>query len=85
MPKIRVSTDELTITFRIWLAVLGQRQPSILRDLWSRKDEEYDREKIALARGRLARILAENLERSRWQVAREETTHGRTSRIAEEE
>lgn len=72
MPKIRVSTDELAKTFRIWLTVVGQRRPSLLRDLWTRRGEDHDRDKIQHARHELARTLAENLERSRWEVVREE-------------
>jgi hypothetical protein len=85
MPKIRISPDELAKSFRIWLAIIAQRQPSILRDLWTQKGERIDREKIDFARGRLAKILAENLERSRWEVMREETMRDRMDRIAEEE
>jgi hypothetical protein len=85
MPKIRVSTDELAKSFRIWLTVIAQRQPSILRELWTRKGEQIDRQKIDFARGQLAKTLAENLERSNWHVVREETTHDRTDRNAEGE
>jgi hypothetical protein len=85
MSKIRVPTDELAKSFRIWLNVIAQRQPSILRDLWTRKGEQKDSEKIAFARDRLAKTLADNLALARWQVMRNETMHDRTDRLAEEE
>lgn len=77
MPTIRVTPAELALTLRIWLTVIGQRRPDILRNLWTRRGEDYDREKIEFARTELARTIVENLERAHWQVMREETMHDR--------
>lgn len=57
-PRIPVSRAELATNIRIWLAVLGQRRPSILRDLWTRRGEDYDGPKIERARRDLADHLA---------------------------
>lgn len=75
MPTIRVTPAELALTLCIWLTVIGQRRPDILRNLWTRRGEDYDREKIEFARTELARTIVENLERAHWQVMREETMH----------
>ena len=80
MPQIRIPTDELAKTFRIWLTVIAQRRPSLLRELWTRRGEDYDADKVRHARAELAQALAENLERAKWEVTREETMHERIMR-----
>lgn len=63
MPESRVIVEvpELEKNLRIWFSVLAQRQPSLLRDLWTRRGEDLDREKIEHARQELARFLAEKI------------------------
>jgi len=63
MPESRtkVSVAELTTNISIWLAVAAQRQAWMLRDLWTRRGEEYDADKIRHARSELSRHLAERV------------------------
>lgn len=63
MPESRISIGpaELASNIIIWLKVLGQRRPSLLRDLWTRRGEEYDAVRIEHARHELARHLADKL------------------------
>jgi hypothetical protein len=63
MPESRhiVDVPELAKNLRIWLSVLSQRRASLLRDLWTRRGEEYDSTKIEHARHELARYLAEKI------------------------
>ena len=63
MPESRISIDiaELRRNIVIWLKVLGQRRAGLLRDLWSRRGEEYDAAKVEHARRELARYLAEKI------------------------
>lgn len=56
--RITVTLAELATNIRIWLVVFGQRRPAVLRDLWTRRGEEYDRAKIEHARTELANHLA---------------------------
>ena len=70
---IPVQTAELARTFRIWLTVLAQRRPALLRDLWTRRGEDADRLKLDHARSELARELAERLAVNKWEVTREPT------------
>ena len=77
MSMIPVSPADLAKTLRIWLTIIGQRRPDILRNIWTRRGEEYDGEKIEFARTELVRTLVENLERAKWQVVRRETMHDR--------
>jgi hypothetical protein len=73
--RIDIPTDELTKTLNIWLAIVGQRRPSLLRDLWTRKGEEHDAQRIQHARHELARFLADKFKVSGWVVTRKETMH----------
>jgi hypothetical protein len=75
--RIDIQTDELTKTLNIWLSIVGQRRPSLLRDLWTRRGEDYDAQRIQHARHELARFLAEQFRISKWTVARPETMHDR--------
>ena len=63
MPESRhiVEVPELAQNLRIWLSVLSQRRASLLRDLWTRRGEDYDATKIEHARHELARYLAEKI------------------------
>lgn len=63
MPDSRHVVDvlELEKNLRIWFSVLAQRRASLLRDLWTRRGEEYDATKIEHARHELARYLAEKI------------------------
>jgi hypothetical protein len=72
--RITVSTADLTKTFNIWLTVIRQRRPSLLRDLWTRRGEEHDGEKIRSAQVELARELAERLKTAKWEVSRNRTS-----------
>jgi hypothetical protein len=56
-----VDVPELATNLRIWLSVLSQRRASLLRDLWTRRGEDYDATKIEHARHELARYLAEKI------------------------
>jgi hypothetical protein len=56
-----VDVPELEKNLRIWFSVLSQRRASLLRDLWTRRGEEYDATKIEHARHELARYLAEKI------------------------
>lgn len=68
--RVVISADELTRALLIWLIVLGQRRPALLRNLWTRRGEEHDAAKIEHARRELARHLAEKLIGSGWEVTR---------------
>jgi len=63
MPESRHIVDlaEIEKNFIIWLSVLSQRRPSLLRDLWTRRGEDYDATRIQHARHELARHLAEKI------------------------
>ena len=56
-----VDVPELEMNLRIWLSVLSQRRAAVLRDLWTRRGEEYDAHKIEHARHELARYLADKI------------------------
>lgn len=56
-----VDVPELETNLRIWLSVLSQRRAAVLRDLWTRRGEEYDGHKVEHARHELARYLAEKI------------------------
>ena len=56
-----VDIAELEKNLRIWMSVLSQRRPSLIRDLWTRRGEDYDATKIEHARHELARYLAEKI------------------------
>jgi hypothetical protein len=60
MPESRITVEvpELEKNLLIWFSVLAQRRPSLLRDLWTRRGEEYDATKIEHARHELASYLA---------------------------
>ena len=73
--RITLTTDELAKTLHIWLTVVGQRRPALVRDLWTRKGEAHDAQRIRHARHELARFLAERMAISRWEVTRGETMH----------
>ena len=51
---------------------MGQRQPSLLRDLWSRRGDEYDRDKLERTRREFARVLTQRFLTAKWGVMREE-------------
>lgn len=72
--RVIVSTADLIKTFNIWLSVIRQRRPDMIRDLWTRRGEDYDGEKIRTAQRELARELAERLHTAKWQVSREPTS-----------
>ena len=71
--QIVVTPDELEMTFRLWLKIIGQRQPFLLRDLWTRRGDEYDADKIERARREFARVLTQRFLTADWQVWRLET------------
>ena len=56
-----IDIPELERNLRIWLSVISQRRASVLRDLWTRRGEDYDATRIEHARHELARYLAEKL------------------------
>mgnify|MGYP003578421915 CR=1 FL=1 len=84
-PRIVDSTDDLTKTINIWLWVVSQRRPSLIRDLWTRKGEQHDSEKQRHARHELARYIAEKLATARHEVTRLETHHDRLWRSVRDE
>jgi 6-phosphogluconolactonase/glucosamine-6-phosphate isomerase/deaminase len=63
MPESRISIGvaELAQNIAIWLKVLGQRRAAVVRDIWTRRGEEYDAARIEHARHALARYLAEKI------------------------
>lgn len=71
--RIIISTEDLAQTFDIWLTVIRQRRAAMIRDLWTRRGEDYDGSKIKNAQRELARELAERLKTAKWQVTREST------------
>ena len=73
--QIRVEPRELEQAIHIWLKIIGQRQPSLLRDLWSRRGDEYDSDKLERTRAEFARTLAQRFLTAKWDVLREETMH----------
>ena len=73
MKQICVSPAELAQTFRIWLRVLRQRRPDILRELWRRGSEPRDQQKEVFACAELAREITERLQINKWEVTREAT------------
>jgi len=72
MGMIRVEKEQLEQTFRLWLTIIGQRQPSLLRELWSRRGDEYDHEKLERTRQEFARVLTRFVTAG-WEIMREET------------
>jgi len=72
-PRIRVTVDELARNIRIWLTVLGQRRPNLLRDLWTRRGEDYDGPKIDHARTELAKDLAGRILNGGHELTRDAT------------
>jgi hypothetical protein len=66
MPESRIIIDreELEKNLRIYLNVLGQKHPHVVRDLWTRRGEEYDRNKIERAREQFAAFVGERLYRA---------------------
>lgn len=77
MGKIRVGTADLAQTFKIWLTVIGQRRPDILRHLVTHKGETQNPERVNFAKAELARELSERLNRNQWHVMREELPQDR--------
>jgi hypothetical protein len=73
MATIRVTPDQLELTFRLWLKIIGQRQPSLVRDLWTRKGDEYDKDKLERTRREFARVLTQRFLTAGWDIMREET------------
>jgi hypothetical protein len=73
--RVDLTTDELATTLNIWLTIVGQRRPSLLRDLWTRKGEDHNAQRIHGARRELARFLAERMAVSGWAVTRQRTLH----------
>lgn len=74
MPTIRVTPAELEQTLRLWLRIIGQRQPNLLRDIWSRRGDEYDATKIERAKRKFARVLTQRFLTAGWDVMRPETS-----------
>lgn len=56
-----VELPELERAIRIWLTLLYQRRPAVIRDLWTRRGEEHDGQKIEHARREFARFIAEKM------------------------
>lgn len=75
MATIRVTPEELEQAFQLWLIIMGQRQPSLLRDLWTRKGDEYDAPKLERTRREFARVLTQRFLTAGWEVMRDETMH----------
>ena len=76
MPRIRVSREELATTLYVWLAVAGIKQPWLIRDLWTRRGEQKDKDKQERARRALAEHLAGKFDEARHEVTREEPKGG---------
>lgn len=72
MATIRVTDEELQQTFLLWLRIIGQRQPHLLRDIWSRRGDEYDAAKIEKAKREFARVLTQRFLTAGWDVMRPE-------------
>ena len=62
--RIIIERAELEKNLRIYLAVAGQKHPHLVRDLWTRRGEEYDGPKIERARGQFAAFIAERICRA---------------------
>src|SRR5688500_5340909 len=71
--RISIATEELAKAMGIWLTVVGQRRPALVRDLWTRRDEPADQAKREHARHELARYLAEQMRLSGYEVTRPAT------------
>ena len=76
--RISMATEELAKALAIWLTVVGQRRPALVRDLWTRRDERADQGKREHARHELARYLAEQMRLSGYEVTRQATASDRT-------
>ena len=72
-PRISIGTDDLAKALAIWLSVVGQRRPALVRDLWTRRDEQADQARRANTRHELARYLAEQMRLSGYAVTRRAT------------
>ncbi len=72
MARIRVTREELAKTLSVWLAVVGIKDPWILRDLSTRRGEAKDNAKRDLARRALADHLARKFDESKHDVTRED-------------
>ncbi len=72
MARIRVTREELAKTLSVWLAVVGIKDPWILRDLSTRRGEPKDNAKRDLARRALADHLAHKFDESKHDVTRED-------------
>ena len=71
--RIEVSVADLAKLLTIWLTVIGQRRPALIRDLWTRRGEQRDEAKRGHARQELARYLAEQIRMSGHEVTRRAT------------
>jgi hypothetical protein len=72
MPLIRLTPADAMKTFQIWLSITRQRQPNLLRDLWTRRGEAFDRVKEEAALRELARLLAQRIETAKFELYRQE-------------
>jgi len=72
MPLIRLTPAEAMQTFQIWLSITRQRQPHLIRDLWARRGEAFNREKEEAAMRELARLLAQRIETANFELYRQE-------------
>ena len=70
MARIRIARDELAQFIRIWLTVVGIKRPSLLRDLWTRKDEAKDEARRDQARRSLAEHIVDQIHISGFEVTR---------------
>ena len=84
MEMIRIEPPELEKALLIWIGIMGQRQPSLLRDLWSRRGDEYDRDKLDRTRREFARVLTQCFLTAKWNVLREELDQERFMREDDE-
>jgi len=62
--RIIIERAELEKNLRIYVNVLGQKHPHVIRDLWTRRGEEYDSAKIERAREQFAAFVGERLYRA---------------------
>ena len=73
MPPIRVEPPELEAAIFIWLKIIGQRQPHLIRDLWTRRGDDYDAGKIEKTKREFARVLTQRFLTANWDVMRPKT------------
>ena len=70
MDRIIIARADLETSLTVWLATAGIDRPAVIRDMWTRKDEQRDQVRRDAARRGLAAYLAEHIVMAKWEVTR---------------